>query len=721
MIKDVLNGLSPITVVCLMVFLILSVIGTLAPYFSPDHTIKLGLYDMLTTKIYEYNFVAGELDIISLTIPFIIAIIQFNFLHRKDCCYTFLSFAIKRKKLYTNRAALPLISMILIALTVKGISLGVNVSYFGFDFNILKGWIIHVIVYLQILLVIYAITVFCCHFCGRTIEAVISSLSFLILPFAMTFLSEQVFSFSLYGYNGVSATSFTEMLELINPLCIDDFGLTAIKTQSVYTNNFTGRIISSSIWIIISIIILFATKAYFAKGYKPEIIGFKGAKTGTIYIISLSLPLFFAFFGFEMVRSYYYPLTNTKITVMTIVITILLGFLGAILCNFTVHFTFKKFKVALAAGATIAVLTGIVSLIGLSGIFGTFNKLPTAAEIEYVSITYPFSNFVPTINYSSYLDDTYASSGQYTLITNKEDIELVLDIHKNILKDKKTESVSKIDITYQLKDGTVQQRTYNYLSDSTIEKGLKLWECEATKKLISGYLLPEDNYNVDEDSTNKEPVTVLTENSKVEITSKYNKKTEIGAMLTYKQSYELRKAVEKDILALSSQEWFRPTEKSLGQISFKTFTNKTLSVEKALYTNEFFFTTPIYDSMENTIAVLEKYDLINLLTDKREVKKLYIADFKELAEWTSKNLNKGNAIDLLNPYFTSNFYLLQDVEAYSDAPIKEVTDKKEIEKYIEDGYTHYLIGNNNATYVMVEFEDSTPNEYQGNIYMIPKK
>ncbi len=725
MLKDVLNGLSPITVVSLMVYAIFSVIGTFSPIINPEHRLESDLTQILLNSSDEhslsYIFACNSTDIFPFAISFIIAIFQFSFLHRKDYCYTLLSFGIKRKKLYNNRLTLPLVTMIITTLIIKGIALGLNIYYKSFDTNIIKAWLLHVIIYLQIILVIYAITVFCCHFCGRTVEAIAASLSILILPFGLSFLSQQVFSFSLYGYDGYSENFFTKALEFVNPICLEDYELTV----SSEPYHLKGRIIATSVWIAIAVAILFVTKKHFEKRYKPETSGFKGAKTGIVYVISLSVPLLFSYFGFEMVRGYFYPLINQKITTIAIISTVLLGFAGALLCNFVIHFTFKRFKVALIAGCSITLIIGVISLIGLTGIFGTFNTLPTVSEIESISISHPFSNFLPTTDYTSFLDNHYPTYGSTIMIDSPNDIELVLDIHKNILEDKKTESVSRIEIQYTLKNGESVHREYTYLSNSTIEKTLALWESDASRNIIKGYLLPEDNYIITEDMEKpKEPVEVVMESSKIEFKSKYNVQTDVAPSLTKEQSYELRKAVLDDLLLFDTEEWFRPTAKSLGKIIFTTYLNQPVCIKNDYEnsnTHEFFITIPIYDSMKKTIAVLEKYDLTQTLTEEKEIKKIYVADFQELKKWNCKNFNTDNVFELTQPLFNSNFLFLINVEPYDNVPIKEVTDKKEIQKYFDDGYTHYLIGNNNATYVMVEFKDSTADDYQGSIFMIPKK
>lgn len=720
--KDFLNSLSAFTIVVLTLFVLFMVFGSIAPYMSNEYKLTTQLSQMLASKEYSYCFTLNDADAVPLVAPFIIAICQFAFLHQKDNCYTLLSFGIKREKVYRNRVAFPVIAMVLITLVIKGVALGFNIHQLYFSLDILQGWLIHVTIYLQMMLFIYSITVFCCHMCGRTVEAALASLSVIALPFVLSYLIKQVFAFSLYGYVGGNANGLSEIIDLINPIALEDFANSSEKLVVEAQADFTGRIIASLIWIAVSIALLVYTKKYFAKKYKPEISGFKGAKTGMVYVISLTAPLLFAYFGLEYVRGYFYPFVNTKVKLIAFLVAIVMGAIGAVLCNFVVHFTFKRIKVAFSAALSILAVIGITMLIGASGVFGTFNKLPDVSEIDSVSITAPFNNFILTEPCSESIDSFYSGNLEDIYITEEKDIQLVLDIHKQLLEDRDAQSATQMFIEYYLKDGTVVQREYTYLSDSALEKSLALWETEAVRMLVKGHLIPEKVFkpNTDDEFNLHHVNTVFNDETSIQIRSKHNVTSDITQALTAEQSFELRNAVQKDILAMSYREWFRPTDELLGTIYFKTVTDTHLGYGRYYYSNSFSFVAPVYDTMVNTLAVLNKYGLTDELTAQRNVTKLYVADLSELMNWVSgRPVNYDASDELIMPYYNNMNYISLEQVVIDEAPVKQITDKAEIEKHIRDGQSFYLMDNTDVTYVMAEFEGDEAGAVIGNCYIIP--
>lgn len=720
--KDLLNSFSPFTIVAITLFALFLIYGTLAPYATHDHKLVTELSELIAGGNYKYCFAMNEAEFFPLLAPFIIAICQFAFLHQKDNCYTLLSFGIKREQLYKNRMAMPLIAMVVITLAIKGIALGLNIHHLYFSPDILEAWLIHITIYLQTIVFIYSITVFCCHMCGRTVEAIAASLSFIALPVALSYFVKYIFDYSLYGYAYNGENLLSAVIDFINPIALEDYITSAEHYVVTPGNDLSGRAVASLVWLVVSIALLVFTKKYFVKKYKPEISGFKGAKTAMVYVISLTAPMFIAYVAFDYVRGYYYPFINEKVKITAFIVAIAAGIVGAILCNFVVHFTFKRIKVALAAGLSIGAVAGITILIGLTGIFGTYNKLPDVSEIESVNFTAPFENFISEIGYSESIISAYPVSGEDIYITEEKDIEQVLDIHKQILNDRAAQSVTSMVIEYNLKDGTIIRREYEYISDSALEKCLQLWESEAVRTLVKGHLIPEKVFEPHPDDEFVGNVhTVFTDETSIEISSKHNVTTNVTELLTQEQSLELRNAVQKDILAMSYEEWFRPTADVLGTIYFTTVTDTHLGFSQYYYSNSFSFVAPVYETMKNTLAVLNKYGLTDELTAQRKVTKLYIADFKELVKWGSNaSLKLADSEYLINPYFNNmNFYSLEQL-MLSDAPIKEITDKAEIEKYIKNGQSFYLIGNNNATYVMAEFEEAEKGKAMGACYLIPQ-
>lgn len=725
--KDVFNGLSAFTVVAVGLFAILIIIGTLTPTIENKKIVFMLAKTLADKHPYSYYFSSNQFDYYALICPFITAIIQFCFLHRKDNCYTLLSFGKKRATLYKNRLLPPLISMLAIMLVVKIIALIINIRYIGFTPSLLGAWAVHVLLFSQMILFIYAIAVFCCHMCGRTIEAIAASVSFALLPPALSLVINHVFYFSLYGVSSRGNDDIiTRALGIMNPLPLEAFVESMLKTSFDPSPDFKATAIFSGIWLVFSIALLIYTKHYFEKKYKPEISEFKGAKTLIVYTISLCAPLLFAYFGLDYVRGYFYPLNNTQVKFFAIACAFLCGIIGAVLCNFIIHFTFKRIKVALVAGITIGAITGIALLVGATGIFGTYNKLPELKEVESVEVYAPFFPFGDDDGSNNYITNYYHTSNVLPIFTSEKEIQLVLDIHKQVLDDREAQSVSAFTVTYNLKDGTTYQREYTYLSNSALEKAMELLDTPTIENYIKGQLIPEAVYKPrKEEHPSGNVSTVFTEDTVIRLVSKHYIETDVADKLTPQQSFELRNAVQSDITAMTYDQWFRPTGEYLGYIFFSTVTDKHLEYEPFCFSNNFVYTAPIYDNMSKTIAVLEKYDLLSTLTKEREITRLYTADLQELITWLQEPvLESSDSEYLLNPYFANmNYVTLEDTDKWGNkdsSPLKEITNPDEIEKILNESHGYHLV-DNNTTYVLAEFRFDSYDHIRYGSYVIPSK
>ena len=723
--KDIFNGLSAFTVVAVGIFYILIVIGTLTPTIENNKVELMLVQTLSTAHPYSYCFSSNQFDFYTLVFPFIAAILQFRFLHEKENCYTLLSFGKKRAAIYKNRLLPPLITMLAVMLTVKLIALAVNIRYIGFTSQLFGMWLIHILLFAQMILFIYAITVFCCHMCGRTIEAIAASVSLALLPSALSLVINQAFYFSLYGASSYGNDDIiTRALAVINPIPFEAFAESMLKTNSDPSPDFKATAISSGIWLILSVALLIYTKHYFERKYKPETSEFKGAKTLVVYTISLCAPLLFAWAGLDYVRGYFYPLNDAQVKFFAIACAFLCGIIGAVLCNFTIHFTFKRIKVALVAGATIGAITGTAMLIGLTGIFGIYNRLPELKEIDSVEVYAPFFPFGDDDGSNNYITNYYHTSNVLPIFTSEEEIQLVLDIHKQVLEDREAQSVSAFKVTYNLKDGTTYQREYTYLSNSALEKAMELLDTPTIENHIKGQLIPEAVYKPsEEEHPSGNVTTVFTEDTVIRFTSKHYIETDITDKLTPQQSFELRNAVQSDITAMTYDQWFRPTGEYLGYIHFSTVTDKHLEYEPYCFSNNFVYTAPIYDNMTKTLAFLEKYDLLGTLIKEREVTRLYTADLNELITWLQDPVLEGaDSAYLLNPYFANmNYVTLEDTDKWGNkesSPLKEITDPAEIEKILKKSHGYHLV-DNSTTYVLAEFRFDPHNQIRYGTYVIP--
>lgn len=726
--KDILNSFSTFTICTIGIYGIVLLFTCLGPYFEKNNVLALQLVTDLQRNQFLCHFSLTETEIFPVFIaPVAAALLQFRYMHQKEYCYTLLSFGMKRGKIYTNRLVVPLTMLLVITLAIKGVALWKNIAVIGFSQQLLTAWCIHILIYLQILLVNYSITVLFCHLCGRTIEALFASLSFIFLPITLGTFLNQVFYFSLFGYtpgyNIFGDDIISKVLDVINPFPYVNAAISATEYALDPNPNLYHQIISSSVWTVIAIVVLILTKKYFEKSYKPEISEFKGVNTKVVYLISLTAPMYISCFIVDYIRGYYYPFIDTKIRIITVVASLIGGIFTAIICNFLIHFTFKRIKVALVSGATIGVISGIVLLIGFTGVFGTFNKLPDVNEVERVQVYAPFTVHTIAGDVTA-LNSEYGDSFTLPEMSSEKDILIVQDIHETILQHREQELTGEFYVTYYLKDGTTQTRSYRNISEEALEKCMLLWETDAIKQDIKYSLLPEEDpdrchyYQKAENETITSTVDI--ENSTLNIESKQGVITEAIGLITPEQFHEIRVAFMTDLSNISSDDWYKPTETAIGMIHFNVAVTDKINGDEMLYNEYIPFSSPVYESMTNTVSLLKAWGLYEYLTTPQpQIKSVYVADFRELiqANIDYMSINNGNRLNAA--YYCNNFINPQ----YADAigfEVEEVTDMSLAEGYISEGYNCYLIGNDDALYVMVTYETIDGEERHVG-YLIPER
>lgn len=726
--KDLLNSFSVLTLVAIGIYFLVVLYSCLGPYFQNNNVLTFQLVDELTRGGFSYHFSLTEVDPILVFIaPVVVALFQFRFLHQKEFCYTLLSFGIKRKRLYTNRMLIPLLALLIATVTVKAIALWVNIEVLGFSQQLLIYWITHITIYIQILLLNYSFTVFCCFLCGRTVEAGFASMSAILLPSALSLFINQMFYFSLYGYdqgyNGSGEDIVSKVLDLTNPFPFYNCEYSISGYTDTTSLDLRPQLIVSSIWIFISIGLLIYNGIFFEKKYKPETSGFKGVNTKLVYLISLTAPLFLSYFLTDYIKGYYYPFIDTKIRAVTIVTVLLCSIIFAILCNFLVHFTFKRVKVALASGATIGVVSVVALLLGFTGMFGTYNKLPDMEDIISIDISIPIISSLDDGATNSF-NSSYGDSYMIPYINSEKDISLAMDAHTAIIENTSPDFSGYFSITYYLKDGTSYSRSYQNVSAEALEYCIKLWETDAVKQDIKTRLLPEEDGSRFSCYMPAGFTHVKTEcdftNSDIKIISKQHVSTDIKELLDEEDFAELRRAVYDDLCDISYEEWYRPESKMLGSLSFNVVSIDYIEESPKPISEASSFTIPVYESMTNTLEFLKEHGLYDRLAHTQpKILSVYVADLQEITEQDLEYVRINGSNIIHSSYYCNNFISGQYAEA-AGFKTEKLTDMSLAEKYIDEGYNYYLIGNDSALYVMVTFENEDGNPVDVS-FVIPER
>lgn len=726
--KDLLNSFSVLTVVLLGVYFLILLFACLGPHFGINKSLILALTEELNTQKYNYIFNISEADfLVVFAAPILIALAQFHFLHNKEYCYTLLSFGIKRKRLYINRMLIPLVALLVMTLSVKGVALWKNIEVLGFSQHILKAWIAHTAIYTQIIFLNYGFTILCSLLCGRTIEAGVASLSAILLPSALSMFINQVFYISLYGYapgyNGTGEDILSKAIDLINPLPFYNCMYSQREYLGTTPRNLNPQLIVSVIWILISIALFILTGTFFERKYKPEISGFKGVNAKLVYLSSLTGPLYLCCFLVDYIRGYYYPYIDTKIHIMIIGLSLLCALILAILCNFLIHFSFRRIKLALLSGATVGIISAVALLLGFTGMFGTYNKLPDMSDVVHIYVEIPVITALDEGTNNTFTD-AYGNSYMITNITSEKDIRLAMEAHKAVVENKSPDYSGMFSITYYLKDGTSYTRDYQNVSTEALESCIRLWETDAVRRDIKMQLLPEEDGSKFADNMWPNYTPIKTEcdftNSSLKIVSKQQVLTDVTDKLDKDSFSSLRRAVYDDLRSISYEEWYKPTAKMLGSLSFTVGTSDYTEELPDPIHETLSFTIPVYDSMTSTVNLLKEYGFYDyLLLAQPKILGVYVADFQELTdrELEHTRINGSNIIH--SAYYCNNFIGRQYAEA-AGFKTDKITDMSLAEEYIEKGYNYYLIGNDDALYVMVTYENDDGNPIDVS-FVIPKR
>ncbi len=685
---------------------------------------------------YRFSFETPSCLFLTLIGGMALGISQFEFLHRKKYNSTLLSFGISRKRLFANRVIIPLIAIV-IALTIPNlVALKLNLNTYGLSSELLSYFALEYLRLLQVLVVGFVCSVTACFFAGRTVEAVAGSISLVALPVSLAYIISIVSELFLYGFTSYYNVDDRSVLTVLDPTYITTLIFSTVPGTHTLNTPFAridiADLAASLIWIALCALVLAIISRFYSKSYKPENSGFKGINKGLVFLSSFTIPLLITTIIIEAVDNYFYPAISDIYHKIATILAIIIGFICCIICNLIINFTHKKLKISVISGITLCLVIALCVIIGATGVFGTYNKVPSIDEIEQIEITSPFAEFFPAVHdYEGFTEQIRYTSGTSLVATDKEDIELILDLHQLVTEKNDDTTASSFQVTYTKKDGTTISREYKYLGEDVTQEIIKLWDTKAAKEVYKEALFPKADVNNDVAFILDEVYLTYTnafvadyeeDKAVFDITSKDGLTTSVLKDITEKEYTKIKKAIYKDICSLTSEEWFTPEETQIGKISFAYSGYFGYSAEGPETLDV--YVTPY---MKNTIKALKELNLYKHFECKKEIEQVYVGDIKEYVCWENRgvSLNKNTEdASVHQPYFTQNRRTMNQGIVYSygylntdefieKPPIKEITDKLEIKTLIEKGYMAYSICNNGKI-VFVKFTDDTYS-----VYVIP--
>ena len=728
--KDLINSISAISALLIVAFGIIMFLLVLIPQQDINGKLIFEIEERLLLSTGGCYLFCSEIKAVPLLCVvggLALGISQFEFLHRKKYCSTLSSFGIKRNRVFLNRLFIGLIPGIICIFIPYIIALKFNIEAFAFHTDMLLWFFLEISQFVSTFVLSYTVAIFSCMFTGRTIEAMAGAISLVILPATILSLAETIWDLSLFGYPGAFYSQAADIIAKIDPTYFSSL-LYAREFVNTYPINSTFekenvfQIVISLAWILISFVTLALIKSYFTKKFQPENSGFKGINKYMSTLVSFSMPLFVSAWFIEYFSGYFWPIISDNIAFLVIGIGTVIGIVASIICGLIIHFTHKNLKTALFGSLALVGTISIVLILGVTSIFGTYHNIPNAEEIAKIEIKTPFQEFFPDVRdiYADFTQQYLYDTSSALVISDKDDIETILELHKKVSVDKENATTASLYFTYTFKDGFHVTRKYKYPGEEATKELLMLWDTKAAKEMFKAFLFPESP-NVEMLDKAPRPTTFSYEHpyimdyndndAYILITTRDREIKSVLDEITESEFIKLKKAIYKDICNLNSSEWFTPKETQIGALTFR------LSSYQGIYDNSTGFNIYINPSMTNTIKALKSLNLYKHFECKKEIEKVLVADVKEYISWENSALatNKKD-VAVHQPYFTytGNGWSEICFNCYENGeylpPVKEITDKIQIKSLIKKGYIAYNIFNDGKI-VFVKYSDGTTSSY----------
>ena len=672
---------------------------------------------------HEPNLFLSYLDwdfAIALAGGFLIAFLGFSFLLNKNHARAVLLQPKKRTRIFNEKAFLPLAILSLVIILIKICALAINFKYSTLPSDYLAPFIANTLISL--------VNLFWGFMCGtiapiatsRKTEALLGGIALVVLPYSVMC----IINFSAMAFlRGYALNDFTnlENLTLIDP--IREFNFNSFTYFSAPFKPAGNSFAHSLIWISLSIAGLLLIKGYFKKNYKFEDCGLVNKNKLITFVTSFSLPVVLSSviteeFFYAINRNNFFVdirmrnrLSGTfegltlKETLLIVAVFFAVALVLSIILNVITTTKIVNLKEKLKPVLAITGVLILTSILSLSGGFGYEKKLPKAEDIETIEINIPYDlveNNNEYVGASDFYDVHTSVLREDITFENKEDFELILDIHSTIISQKERETTEGLKLLYTLKDGSTFERTYQYISKDSAEEILKLWNTKEIKDMYKTILLNDSSTKSDEFNYTSWGSQLTETTGALYIHSKDGAFTSIRKQLSDEEFKELKEMLFKDISSLAHYEWFKPTE-SYGLLVFdkdviggpehniSTFGSVSFQITK---------------EMTNTVGFLKSHDLFKYFENNIKPEMAYVIDVNELGEWCNDYIkqiggtynNSGYPMNhrmmFTSETTASDYFYFEKTEALANAYLpeaKELTDE-EYKDYIKNSHIKYFSG-----------------------------
>lgn len=755
---DTLRGVNNINII---VYVGLMIVFVFCVLFETPFSGAITFYDFLANGVaqqyswgnpdqppmYIFTMLRTE-PLVTFVMASVVAFLQFGFVFNKKSSFAQLRSGIDRNRIFFNKTLVPLLLVLIGITAIKLIPLYINIDVLGSDKGLLTPFCANLMQSLLGAVVGYTLTVAGCLFTARILECMVFVVGAGALPYSLFEAINKTLGLTLKGYDGEYSyasgnNEITHYLRFFDPTfgCNPGAENYAEGWIADTPTDAKALIISDIIWFVVFAVAIALLGRYFKHHFKAEDVR-KKAKTPIGVIIPCLTSALFAYVMITGLNSTYeaqYNLLNGA--AQEIAFCLVVAFVTAAVASLIITLKPKKVIWALVGFAICGVVVVASALTGTAGGFGLKEAIPSADEIDSVSISTPINMF--DIKHNDYFQP-FSSNIEYLSFYKTEDIETVRSIHKAFIEDDKNDTGAYCDIEYALKDGRLVHREYRYISFDAIDTALELWKTERNKYnyiLALGMEISEET---------GEPVYIqdrVPEFNHISVISKHNVITPIDGTMNDEGKKALGVALYKDINSISAKDWFYPEEQYGALAISRDYTmNPDLPIDEFEGDENGQIYIAINSKMTNTIEFLKKHGYMQHFNKTKEISSSYLVNANDLTNWYREFVREkydprtpeGEPIHMTyvtwnntcfdafvkcsfkggidqeklkhNAMFNSTYPFVANGQVNLDAPFPEVTEvtPEKGAELIKSGYLSYNAGSS-CQFLVTIYSDGTYN------------
>ncbi len=669
-----------------------------------------GRHTIIGFSLYDSNIVKF-IPFLLMVIAIITAFLLFRFLFSKKAQATYFLTGISRGQLFIIRYLFGAVSLAVSVFLAISISAIINIALFG-----VADYLISTVLYLFLTMFSMA---FCCYsvcvaimiLCGRGIDYFLYaagawSAQYLILLFlqniSFAFLPGAPYYF---GQGNIQKQSYPSIFEKYAHLSFASVFRKSFETCGTAYGHRDGPDFTMAveafvkqpyeIFIMLTVAILFGILGWFLlKKRRAEIAELPNANnllsTAVSLLAAISLPSCIF-------------LVNRSIGSMILfaVMIILIYCVLASLFRGTARKIYKLLPVSFIA----VFASFIFCIVCFFGGLGYSSYIPPIDNIDCVQISYPGhpqyapANYGYTVQQNSAYYYHYTSLDNLTKLTDKEDIETAVQIHRALIEDGsrditeekadnygETSVYSDIYITYTLKNGHQITRFYRALKLSTLEAVLELELTNEYRSLLESKLryFCEDKTGWSDETRLAQ---IFSQSAIYASDNLFSNLTHVS--LSDDEKNKLFEAIIHDKSDDTIKERYRSPEECIGVL---IISNGTVDMENqdgyTLHNSLDYFGRPpeanhiyVYENDLETIAFLQEKDCLDFFDKAYTITKMELYQFPL---YPSQEWRQGHA-------YNRCFYSRIDTNMASDGnPFVREVSEDEYDKILRDVRLTYL-------------------------------